>query len=315
VAASIVVIGASSFIGAHLLSSIPKRLNLAVKALVRRRDPAFENSLPEVRFFEGDLLMPESLEDILEPGCTVINLAYMHEASRETNQEALANLAEGCSKAGIKRFIQCSTAMVHGALKQDVICDDTVCVPKSLYETTKSNLEALLQTEYASRFEVVILRPTAVFGPRGKNLLKLVEELSRGSRIMNYLKACLFDSRRMNLVHVRNVTAALWFLADPTRSLSESVYLMSDDDQANNNYGYVRSFLIKHLDIGPDPLPILRMPSFLAQIVLKVTGNPRPNPRQVYIPKNLSSEGFVAPVDLDEGLIEFASWIREASSQ
>lgn len=310
---SVVVIGASSFIGVHLLTSIPTRPDLDVHALVRTRNSALEDSLSTVQFFVGDLLQPESLEEILEPGCTVINLAYMREASREANLEALANLAECCAKVRIKRFIHCSTAMVHGALKQDVIRDDSACVPKSLYETTKSDLEILLQTDYASRFEVIILRPTAVFGAHGKNLLKLVEELSRGNRIMSYLKACLFDSRRMNLVHVGNVVASLWFLADPTRSLSESVYLISDDDQANNNYGFVRNCLIKELNTRPDPFPILRMPSCLAQTVLRVTGNPRPNPRQVYIPKNLSKEGFAAPVNLDEGLNEFASWVREAS--
>ena len=37
----------------------------------------------------------------------------------------------------------------------------------------------------SSKCEVVILRPTAIFGPGGKNLLKLAEDLQTG--VENYL--------------------------------------------------------------------------------------------------------------------------------
>ncbi|MCK5828582.1 NAD-dependent epimerase/dehydratase family protein, partial [Candidatus Bipolaricaulota bacterium] len=208
-----------------------------------------------------------------------------------------------------------STAMVHGDLRQDVIDENTSCAPTTVYETTKRDMECLLQDEYASQFEVAILRPTAVFGPNGKNLLKLADELSQGHRVTSYLKACLFHSRRINLVCVGNVAAATWFLANPMRSLSETIYLISDDDQENNSYGYVRNYLMKRLGIRPDTLPIVPVPSRMAQTLLRATGNVRTHPRHVYIGNNLAKEGFANPIVLEDALDEFVSWYRGAFLQ
>ena len=76
-------------------------------------------------------------------------------------------------KKHIKRLIHCSTAVVAGRVNDNIVTEQTECNPRTEYEKTKYQIEQILTQKARNHFPLTILRPTAVFGENGKNLLKL----------------------------------------------------------------------------------------------------------------------------------------------
>jgi len=309
----LVVIGASGFVGYHLLSALPSDFD--VRVFIHNRGLPSDLHSANITTFSGDLLDRESLRNLLTDECVVMNLTYLRDAGREHNLAAIRNLADACAACRVRRLVHCSTAMVYGDLPQNVIDEGTECAPESAYETVKWDIERLLVTEYSDSFELAILRPTAVFGPYGKNLLKLSDQLHSGSRTLGYVKACLLYRRRMNLVAVDNVVAALLFLADPSRTLRERIYIASDDDVESNTYGFVERYLMERFGIERYTLPVLPAPRGVARAILRASGSPRTNPLQIYRARNLTAEGYRNVISFEAALDGFADWYRTRHSQ
>ena len=256
-------------------------------------------------------MKPESLEGFTVPGCTVVNLAYLGDGSRRENLTAIENLAEASARAKVRRFIHCSTAVITGRVPDDVIDEETKHNPKSEYEKTKLEVEKTLLGRYGNLFELVILRPTAVFGPGGKNLLKLARDLREGNWIINYLKSCIFGYRRMNLVYIDNVVSSIAFLMDSQKRMSREIFIISDDEYESNNYRDVEQFLMKKLGIRDYPLPRFSLPSFVLAFLLKLAGKSNLNPAATYDCQKLLRTGFNKRVPFHEGLASFADWYRD----
>ncbi|HRS83038.1 MAG TPA: NAD-dependent epimerase/dehydratase family protein, partial [Smithellaceae bacterium] len=251
----VAVTGASGFLGRHLVASLHERPDVGLRVLVHRRQPSLAMDDDRIRTVPGDLLTPNGLDLLLAPDCTVIHLAYSGSSSGPENLKAASNLADACAKARIRRLVHCSTAVVAGRVGDDLINENTRCRPAPGYESTKFEMERIFAEKAAGRFELAILRPAAVFGPGGRNLLKMADDLKSGNRVMNYLKSCLFDQRPMNLVSVGHVVSALTFLAFAERKWNGDVFIVSDDDHPWNTYRNVEKYLMKAMGRGDYPVP------------------------------------------------------------
>lgn len=299
------VIGASGFIGKYLLATLAERHEFDVRVLTRSRGMKSQNG-SRVSFVEGDLLQAGTLDAMFEPGCMVINLAYLASGSRRENLEAMNNLAEACARNGVRRLIHCSTAVVVGMTQEDWVDECTPCNPVTEYERTKLEIENILLARASGLFEVCILRPTAVFGPGGKNLLKLAKELEMDSQWLNYARSCLFYRRSMNLVCVENVVAALIFLLDADGKIDHEIFIVSDDDSPVNNYRDIEKRLLEKL--GKDfPIQSISLPLLFLGMLRKLFGKPNINPSVKYCDKKLASLGFKKPLSLEAGINSFAS--------
>lgn len=113
----------------------------------------------------------------------------MSDLSKQENTTTIQNIGEACVKVKIKRMIHCSTAIVVGRAHETNVDEDTICHPTDTYTYIKLTVERVLLEKYGDQFETVILRLTAVFGPGGKNLLKLANDLIYGNHITNYFKS------------------------------------------------------------------------------------------------------------------------------
>lgn len=306
----IVVVGGAGFIGRRLLTALASRPGERLRALVHRQGMA---SIPGVQLeaVAGDLLRPATLEGLVEPGSLVINLAFLAAHSRGENLEAMENLVAACIRGGAHRLIHCSTAVVAGKTGPGVVDEQTPCRPVSDYERTKLEVEKLLLARAAGNFPVTILRPTAVFGPGGRNLLKLAEGLRQGNTPGNYLKSCLFNRRSMNLVCLDNVVAALIFLADSGPETAGQTFIIADDDSPLNNYRSLEAILREKLAVAPCRLPIIPVPAAILGIMLKLVGRPTADPGVSYSSAKISALGFKKACALEEEIEEFVGWYRQ----
>lgn len=309
---TVAITGASGYIGRHLVAQLNQLADVRVKVLTRKK-PRPEGAIyfgKSVEVVEGDLHVPSSLSGFLEPGCTVVHLAYLQGGGQTENLRATATLMEACQVAKIHRLIHCSTAAVVGRVNDDTVNELTSCHPVSEYGITKLKIEDAVLEASKSGFDSVILRPTSVFGAEGGSLKKLVADLIASKNIRNYLKSCLFGKRRMNLVHVDNVVAAIIFTIHQERNFNGDKFIVSEDDNSRNNFADVELFLMRQLGVTKYLVPPILLPLTWLSFLLKLLGRNNINPRCNYDPTKLLALGFERPVKFEAGLKHYSDWYR-----
>lgn len=310
---TIAITGAFGFIGKHLVAELLGLGDFRIKLLSRKRNRDLHDLVESgVEIMEGDLGEPESLRGFLEEGCTVVNLVYLRGAGEAENITAVTNLLEACKSANVRRLIHCSTADVAGRALDNPVTESTPCRPVTGYGITKLKIEAAVLEAAENSFDAAILRPTAVFGPEGANLKKLSDHLTSKNRLQNYLKSCLFDKRRMNLVSVANMVAAIIFLINRTGNLNGETFIVSDDDSPSNNFADVERFLMREFGIPDYSLPRVPMPSGILSFLLAGLGKNNSNPLCNYSSNKLLDLGFERAISFETGLAEYAAWYRSS---
>ena len=301
------ITGASGFIGSHLVSRL-RSLGHPVRVLLHRSQAAAEEGTLHVR---GDLLDSASLQNFVEPGDTVINLAYLGSAP-PANISAAKNLIS-VSRGRAARFIHLSTAAVFGGVGEVVVDEATIPRPIGEYQRVKYEIERMLQDAFAHEPILTIIRPTAVFGRGGRNLLKPARQLKYGSPIVNHLRRSLFGERRLNLVAVENVVEAIAHLAS-VRVDGGSVFIVSDDESPLNQYAAVSALLCSELHcrmLHAPPIPGLKK---LLPPLLRVRRAWPYNPAQTFSSKKLQATGYCPSISFESALRNYAGWLHSTGA-
>lgn len=294
--------GAFGFIGQHLLPVLIER-GVTVRILTRS---AGRNAVEGVETYLGDLFDPLSLAAFLTDARLLINLAHPSgELSDERYAEGLGNLAKAARQAGVQRVLHISTAMVIGVPAQRVVNELTAEHPVTDYERQKLSAEKIFQHELQGLTDLGILRPTAVFGLGGKNLLKLADTIVGANFFARGLLRFIHGRRHMHLVSVNDVVAAIVFLAFQQRLLAGNVFLISADDEATNHYQAVDSILGAVLG-KPAPRTALCLPAIVLKTLLTLAGRSQADPRLIYDAGKLYAWGFRRTLDFEAELQRFA---------
>jgi nucleoside-diphosphate-sugar epimerase len=272
---SLVILGANGFLGNAFIARLDG--SILVKAVVRNISSATKLEKKNVVWFEADISIPDSLNGVIQKDDIVLNLAYIASGSNERNLQLIDNIINICINNKASRLVHCSTAVVVGSSPVTQITEEISCAPLSTYEKNKWILEQNLLSTSIQGLDVGILRPTAIIGPGGKNLLKLANSLKYGNRFVNYIRSCLFSHRPMHLVPVNDVAAALLHLAFLPGDLNRNVYIISADDDPNNNFNSVENILFNSLDLKPRFFPVIPLPLGVLSFLLRVRGRSASN--------------------------------------
>jgi nucleoside-diphosphate-sugar epimerase len=179
------VTGATGFTGGHLARRLAAGGD-TVRALVRDVAKATP-TLPGIELVAGDLTDRESLRRAVDSVDVVYNIAALYrEASlpasayRAVNATAVASLIEAAAAAGVPRVVHCSTVGVHGDIAQPPANEDAPLAPGDIYQETKLEGETLARDAAArTGVGVTIVRPTGIYGPGDRRLLKLFRGVAR----------------------------------------------------------------------------------------------------------------------------------------
>lgn len=252
--------------------------------------------------------MPGTLNSLLESGCILVNLTYLRGRPQEENLLAIENLIKNCTRAKIKRLIHCSTAVVSGRVFTNRITENLPCNPLQEYEITKALVEKAVLEKSSGLFEAVILQPTAVFGKGGRNLIKLADDLRCGNIALNYMKSCIYQYRRMNLVYIDNVVSAIAFLIRMEQNISGETFIISDDEAPTNNYRDIEKYLMTRMGCKAYPFPLVSVPFVILKTLLRLSGRTNLNPTVSYDCGKILSAGFKKALSFQDGLSCFADW-------
>ncbi len=225
----ILVTGGTGFIGSHLTELLLTK-GYSVSCLARDTANLRWLSGLNIEVKTGDCLRPETLPDAVKGASVVIHAAGLTKARRAreyyaVNQIGTRNILEACARhnPGIKKFILISSLAAAGpSLDGNPVKDTDHPHPVSDYGRSKllAETEALA---FKNNFPVAILRPSAVFGPRDRDMYELFRWAARGVTL-----EILGRERFLNFCYVGDLVNAI-FLAMEKQTETGSIYCVAED--------------------------------------------------------------------------------------
>lgn len=148
---------------------------------------------------------------------------------RKVNVEGTAQLAREAARAGVKRLVFISSIKVNGEECAKPYTPDSPPNPSDPYGISKWEAEqALRRIEAETGLEVVVLRPTLVYGPGVKaNFLNMMKAINRCIP----LPLASITNRR-SLIYVGNLVDALAICAVHSEAIGKT-YLVSDGEDVS----------------------------------------------------------------------------------
>jgi nucleoside-diphosphate-sugar epimerase len=180
------VTGATGFTGGHLARALATR-GTAVRALLRDPTQAADLVQAGVDLAIGDLRDRKSIEAAVQGVDVIYHIAAIYRQAgasadtyRRVNALAVRDLIEAAGAAGVRRVVHCSTVGVHGDIEHPPANEDAPLKPGDVYQRTKLEGERLAR-EAAGRagVELTIVRPSGIYGPGDRRLLKLFRGVAR----------------------------------------------------------------------------------------------------------------------------------------
>ena len=215
----IVVFGAGGFVGGWICEELTMRDHIIQIACVRKWASSVRLARRGIEIRQADLDNTQDYQTILTGADAVINAAMLP-AQREP--ELVATLYSSCVLAGVRRFVQMSSAALYG--NQIGTVDESMApAPVDAYGRGKAEMERrLVESSKGSNTQVVILRPSIIYGPFSEGwTVRYVERIAKG-RWKGLGRA---GDGTCNLVHAQDVARAA--IAAVTNEIEPGVHILN----------------------------------------------------------------------------------------
>src|SRR5439155_732734 len=162
----------------------------------------------------GDIRDTARLAALLEGQDAVLHLACIsNDASFELDERLSQTINYDCfepmvvaaKKAGVRRFVYCSSSSVYGVSNSPEVTEEHPLVPLTLYNRFKGMCEPLLLEHMADDFTVVIIRPATVCGYSPRTRLDLSVNILTNHAINRGIITVFGGSQKRPNIHVDDI--------------------------------------------------------------------------------------------------------------
>ncbi|WP_224981793.1 UDP-glucose 4-epimerase family protein [Geomonas agri] len=312
----ILVTGATGFVGRYLCERL-----VAQSGYVRGTVMASENPAILAKGVEPVLVEPLGAETCWSIATkdidTIVHLAARVHIMNDPLLEPLAEfrnvntvgtmrLATEAVKAGVKRFVFVSSIKVNGEESIEPYTEDSTPQPSDPYGVSKYEAEQQLrQLEARTDLDVVVVRPTLVYGPGVRaNFLSIMKAVSKQLP----LPLASIQNKR-SFIYVENLVDSLVSCINHPTAAGRT-YLVSDGEDVSTPelIRRIAAALGVNSHLVPFPLSCLhllgRMTGQNAQVA-RLTGS-----LTVDCLKIREDLGWDPPYTMDQGLGETATWFK-----
>ena len=226
------VTGGTGFVGSHLVRRLLSRGQQVVS--LDKNPGLFDDELRSLgaKLITGSVTDADAVNRAVE-GCEVVyhlaspfgDILQPDAAYWDIEVNGTRNVLEAAGRHGVKRVVHCSTQGVHGSLTQTPGDENSPMVPRDYYCYSKVEGEGVCQEFIGRGRDIVIVRPTSVYGPGDtRGWLKLYQMVASGWFLM------VGDGKTLNHpVYVENLIDVFELAANVPEARGR-VYLAGDEN-------------------------------------------------------------------------------------
>ncbi len=226
----ILVTGGGGFIGGWIVDALYMQGRKDVRAGIRSWTGASRVARLPVDIVLCNVLDRAQIAKAMEGVGTVVHCAVGSPAATVQGTE---NMLEASARAGVRRFVHLSTVDVYGDALGDV--DETVPFKRtgSDYGDTKIDAEELCWSYHRKGLPVVVLRPSAVYGPYNKLWVAKFAERILSGRWGTFGR---LGDGVCNLVYITDLLQAVFLSMNADRAVGQAFNVNGTDDITWNDY-------------------------------------------------------------------------------
>jgi nucleoside-diphosphate-sugar epimerase len=169
----------------------------------------------------------KGVETVLHLACISNDASFEldERLSTSVNLECFEPMVVAAKKAGVGRFVYCSSSSVYGVSDAPEVTEDHPLVPLTLYNKYKGMCEPLLWRHQASGFICVTIRPATVCGYSPRMRLDLSVNILTNHAVNNGKITVFGGSQKRPNLHIQDMCDAYKLMIDaPAEKISGQTF-------------------------------------------------------------------------------------------
>ena len=212
---NVLVTGGAGYVGSLLT---PQLLELGHKVTVYDMmyfgDEFLPKKNPNLTLIRGDIRDTARLAEAFKGVDAIISLACIsndasfeldEKLSTSINLDAFEPMVVAAKKAGVKRFVYCSSSSVYGVSESPNVTEDHPLVPLTLYNKYKGMCEPLLFRHQSPDFVCVTIRPATLCGYAPRQRLDLSVNILTNHAVNNNKITVFGGSQKRPNLHIQDM--------------------------------------------------------------------------------------------------------------
>lgn len=322
----ILVTGGTGFIGSRLVERLVRQEHQVCCVAKDRLNSVFLESI-KVELVLGDLNDGMNLDEIVEGAECIYHLAGMTRARSnreyyEGNYLATKKFINICARSSknLKRFVYVSSQAAAGPSRNGKpLTEDAPCRPVSHYGRSKMLAEKEV-LRYRDKLPITIVRPSAVYGPRDRDMYQYILLVKKHLQPLVGL-----GTKWLNLIYVDDLVSGLLLAGEHPNAEDETFFIGSETSYATAEIGKTIAAI---LNLKPIRIHIPHLAVFsvgaIGEGIARLTGKQiffniqkakeSVQPGWIFsVQKAKSRLGFSQRVSLLEGMRRTYGWYEENS--